>query len=292
MELEAISGAATVALTSTIVFVLIAKTWNAISRSIGSAPNFSDHIMHEAAQGFRDELDRLTSSQSTYLSGILVFVMLFIAAYGLQAKHLFVGYPSWQLYLQLGFLLLVFGFAVFSLVKTVIRRHQMKFVRDANVAIGHQLQQVSTEGTRVFHDVGTSAGTVDHVVVGQKGLYAINVVARRFFKSAHAKSAHARLHEDNIEYSNSNAVQSIVDINAKTSCLQKDFRELLGQKVRVRSVIAVPGWEIDEQPSDKYLLVNERTIAMISGWNDQTDYLMNEDVAALQADLMSRCARG
>jgi hypothetical protein len=287
MELEAISGAATVALTSTIVFLLIAKTWNAISRSIGSVPNFSDRIMHEAAQRFRDELDRLTSSQSTYLSGTLVFAMLFVAAYVLQAKQLFVGYPSWQLYLQLGFLLLVFGFAVFSLAKTVLRRHQMKFLRDANVAIGHQLQQVSAEGTRVFHDVGTSAGTVDHVVVGQKGLYAINVVARRSSKLAHAK-----LRENNIEYSNSKAIQSIVDINAKTSRLQKDFRELLGHRIRVRSVIAVPGWDIDEQSSDEHLLVNERTIAMLSGWNDKTDYLMNEDVTALQAELTSRCARG
>ena len=287
MELDAISGAATVALTSTIVFLLIAKTWNAVSRTISSTPNFSDRIMHEAAQRFRDELDRLSSSQSTYLSGALVFVVLFVAAYGLQAEHLFVGYPSWQLYLQLGFLLLVFGFAVFSLAKTVLRRHQMKFLRDANVAIGHQLQQVSTEGTRVFHDVGTTAGIVDHVIIGQKGLYAINVVARRA-----SKRAHARLHENSIEYSNSKVSQSIVEISAKTARLQKEFRELLGHKIRVRSVIAVPGWDIGEQSCDNHLLVNERTIAMLSGWKDNTDYLMNEDVAVLQAELTSRCARG
>jgi len=287
MDLEAISGAATVALTSTIVFLLVAKTWNAVSRSLGSAPNFSDRIMHEAAQRFRDELDRLTSSQSTYLSGILVFVMLFIAAYVLQAEQLFLGYPSWQLNLQLGFLLLVLGFAAFSLLKTVLLRHQMKFVRDANVAIGHQLQQVSAAGTRVFHDIGTNAGTVDHVVVGQNGLYAINVVARRS-----SKLGHARLRDNGIEYSNSKAVQPIEDISAKTSRLQEDFQDLLGHSVRVRSVIAVPGWDVEEQFSDEHLLVNERTIAMLSGWNDNTDYLMNEDVAVLQAELMSRCARG
>jgi hypothetical protein len=287
MELEAISGAATVALTSTIVFLLIAKTWNAVSRTMSSTPNFSDRIMHEAAQRFRDELDRLTSSQSIYLSGALVFVMLFIAAYILRAEHLFAGYPSWQLYLQLAFLFLVFSFAVFSLVKTVLLRRQMKFLRDANVAIGHQLQQTSTEGTRVFHDVGTTAGIVDHVIIGQKGLYAINVVARRS-----SKKAHARLRENYIEYSNGKAGQSIVDISAKTTRLQKEFRGLLGHKVRVRSVIAVPGWDVGEQSCDEHLLVNERTIAMLSGWKDNTDYLMNEDVAALQTELMARCARG
>jgi len=287
MELEAISGAATVALTSTIVFLLIAKTWNTISRSISSTPNFSDRIMHEAAQRFRDELDRLSCSQSTYLSGALVFVMLFVAAYLLQAEHLFAGYPSWQLYLQLGFLLLVSGYAAFRLGKTALARHQLQYLRDANVAIGHQLQQMTANSTRVFHDVGTSAGIVDHVIIGQKGIYAINVVARRS-----AKRAHARLKDNTIEYSNGKAGHSIVDIAAKTNRLQKEFRQLLGHKVRVRSVIAVPGWDIGDQATDEYLLVNERTIAMLSGWNDNTDNLMNEDVDVLQKDLMSRCARG
>jgi len=287
MELEAISAAATVALTSTIVFLLIAKTWNAISRTIASTPSFSDRIMHEAAQRFRDELERLSCSQSTYLSGALVFVMLFVAAYLLQAGHLFAGYPSWQLYLQLGFLLLVSGYAAFRLGKTALARHQLQFLRDANVAIGHQLQQMSADGTRVFHDVGTSAGVVDHVIIGQQGIYAINVVARRS-----GKRAHARLADNAIEYSNGKAKHSIVEISAKTTRLQKEFRQLLGHNVRVRSVIAIPGWDIGDQSTDEYLLVNERTIAMLSGWKDNTDHLMNEDVDALQQDLMARCAWG
>lgn len=287
MELEATSAAATVALTSTIVFLLIAKTWNAISQTFSSTPSFSDRIMHEAAQRFRDELDRLSRSQSTYLSGVLVFVMLFIAAYVLQAKHLFVGYPSWQHYLQLGFLFLVSSFAAYCLGKIVLARYELQFLRDANVAIGHQLQQMSVQGTRVFHDVGTSAGVVDHVIIGQKGIYAINVIARRA-----DKRAHARLRGNAIEYSNSKLKHSIVDISAKTARLQKEFRQLLGHKVRVRSVIAVPGWDIGEQSTDEHLLVNEQTVAMLSGWKDNSDHLMNEDVDVLQQELMSRCARG
>lgn len=287
MDLEAISGAATVALTSTVVFLLIAKTWNAVSRTISSTPSFSDRIMHEAAQGFRDELDRLTCSQSTYLSAVLVFLMLFFSAYLLRAEILFAGYPSWQINLQLGLSALVSGYAVLCLVKIARARYQIKFLRDANIAVGHQLQQLSGEDTRVFHDVGTSAGVVDHVIIGQKGLYAINVVARRS-----GKRAQARLRDNAIQYSNSKLSQSIVDITAKTTRLQKEFREILGHNVRVRSVIALPGWDIGEQPKADHLLVNERNLAMLSGWKDPSDYLMNEDVAALQKELKSRCARG
>lgn len=286
MELEAISGAATIALTSAIFFLLIAKTWNAVSRTVGSTSSFSDRIMHEAAQRFRDELELLSSSQSTYLSGALVFVMLFIASYVLRAQELFAGYPSWQLYLQLGFLSLASGYAAFLLGRTVLARHQVKFVRDANVAIGHQLQRLSGGATRVFHDVATTAGVIDHVIIGQNGLYAVNVVARRS-----RKRGSARLEGHSIDFSNSKNDASIVEMNAKTKRLEKEFRKLLGHKVRVRSVIALPGWDILEQTDNGHLLVNEQTIAMLSGWKDNSDYLMDEDVDVLQQELTTRCIR-
>jgi hypothetical protein len=66
---------------------------------------------------------------------------------------------------------------------------------------------------------------------------------------------------------------------------------LLGHKVRVRSVIAAPGWEIGVQTNENHLLVNERNISMLRGWKDQSDYLMNEDVDALQKELTARCRR-
>jgi hypothetical protein len=286
MDIEAISGAAIVALTSTILFLLIAKFWSAFSRTVGSGPTFADSIMHEAAQRFRDELDRLSASQSIYLGGALVFAVLFTAAYVLQAEQLFVGYPDWQLYIQLGFLVLAIGFAAYHLGKTIITRRQVKFLQDANIAIGHQLQQISSGMTQVFHDVETSAGVVDHVVIAQTGLYAINVVARRA-----PRDASVRLHGNALQFSNANTDDSIVDIGARARRLEKEFSDLLGHKVRVRSVIAAPGWDIAEQSNEDHLLVNERNIAMLRGWKDNTDHLMNEDVNALKKEMTARCRR-
>ena len=286
MDIEAFSGAATVALASTIFFLLVAKSWAALNRTVGSAPSFSDSIMHEAAQRFRDELERLSASQAIYLSGTLVFLVLFAAAYVLQARSLFDGYPAWQLWLQIGFLTLTAFVAAWRLGRTILARREVKFVRDANVAVGHQLQQISAGANRVFHDVATSAGVVDHVLVGQTGVYAINVVARRG-----GKNGSARLQDNAVVFSGRGDVISVVDLMASATRLEKEIAQLLGHKVRVRSVIAVPGWEIGEQSSDKHLLVNERTIPMLRGWRDQSDYLMNEDVDALQSELTARCRR-
>ncbi len=286
MDIEAISGAATVALASTILFLVIAKSWTALNRSLGSTPSFAESIMHEAAQRFRDELERLSAAQAIYLSGALVFLVLFVAAYVLQARSLFEGYPAWQLWLQIGFLALAALLAAWRLGRTILARRQVSFVRDANVAVGHQLQQISTGANRVFHDVVTSAGVVDHVLVGQTGVYAINVVARRG-----GKNGTALLDNNTIRFSNSDEAVPVVGITAGAIRLEKEITRMLGHKVRVRSVIAVPGWDIGDQRSDKHLLVNERTIPMLRGWRDQSDYLMNEDVEALQKELTARCRR-
>jgi hypothetical protein len=286
MDIEGISGAATVALTSTLVFFLVAKSWQLINRSVDNGSNFAGSIMREAAQRFRDEFDRLSSSQSTYLGAAVVFVVLFVAAYELQARQLFVGYPVWQLYILLGALVAAALFALYRLATTVIARRRIRLRRDANIAIGHQLQRLATGVGRTYHDVETSAGIIDHIIIGQNGAYAVSVFARPAVNKGRVS-----LHDHALTFEPGGLSRSLVATNAQIASLEREFRRLLDHRVRVRSVVAIPGWEIDAQGSEEHLLVNERNLAMMSGWKDQSDYLMNDDVEALHKLLTSRGTR-
>lgn len=284
MDIQAVSGAATVAVTCAFAFLLAAKSWHLLARVFMGHPNFADSIMSEAAQRFRDELDRLSQKQSTYFGAAFVFAVMYVVTISFRGPELFVGYPEWQLYVLLATLGSGALFALQRLIRIVISWHNIKFVRDANIAIGHQLQRIASANGRVYHDVPTSAGIVDHVLIGQGGIYAINVVAKR-----HLKKASAQLKENHLRFSNSKKTISIIDRIAATKRLQKEFRKITGRKLRVRSVIAVPGWDIRDQSGNDHLLVNERTLPMISGWKDSNDNLLNEDVSALQQDLTNRC---
>jgi len=282
MDIESFSGAATVALASTIVFVLVAEFWQIISRKVSSSPSFADAIMHEAAQRFRDEFDRLSSKQANYLSAGLVFLVLFVAAYALNAERLYIGYPVWQLYLFLSVLTLGGLMVLARLIQTFISRHRVKLLRDANIAIGHQLQHIAAGFGRVYHDVETTAGIIDHVIVGQNGTYAINVFARR-----PTRNGHVDLNSNSLVFEPGGDSCSIVEIAKRTAALEREFRRLLDHRVRVRSVIAVPGWQVHEQSTEEHLVVNDRNLPMLRGWKDQADYLMNEDVDVLHQMLTS-----
>lgn len=285
MELTSLGGAATIALASASLFLIIVHSWMALSQS-KQGSRFPDAIMLEAAQGFRDEHEKLGRQQSVFLITGLVFTVVFSVSYLLPPEGMFENIPNWQLIAVL--LLLVVGliFSGYRLAIIAIRRRRLLLMRDASMATGHALQKLTSNSNRVFHDVPIGSGTIDNVVVGLQGVYTVSVVARK-----PGKSNKARLKGDLLAFANAKETMSIARCGEKSAQLAREIRKLTGHEIRVRSVIAVPGWEIDAQQSAEYLLVNERNLAMLTGWKDRKDYLMNEDVAAIQKMLTERCTR-
>lgn len=284
MDLTVLGGAATIALASTIIFVLVVRSWTAFAHSTATS-RFPDSIMLEAAQRFRDELQKLGHEQSVYLISALVFTVIFSVFYLLPPEGMFDEVPRWQLFVVLAVLTVVAAFVLYRLINIVIARRKILFIRDANMAIGHALQKLTAHRNRVFYDVQCHAGTIDNVVVGLHGIYAVSVIARKC-----RKGDVARLKDDQLMFSRKHVV-SVKRSGAKSDRLAREFGKVVGHEVRVRSVIAIPGWEIDSQQSTDYLLVNERNLAMLTGWKEQKDFLMNEDVEAIHAMLTERCTR-
>ena len=286
MNLEAISVAASIALVSTFVFLLLAKSWHAISKTVGSAGSFRGSIMLEAAQRFRDEMERLTRRLHVYLTCALVFAVIFSVSYLLRPESVFDNLPKWQLIAIISVLGVVALYTAGRFVAILLARRRTEFVRDATIAAGHGLQKLTANSNRVFHDVRCGAGVIDNVIVGLHGVYAVHVVARRA-----GKNNRVTLEGDILSFASGNHTQSLAEFGQRSKQLAQEFRKILNKEVHVRCVVAVPGWEIESQASENHLIVNERNLAMLRGWKDQNDYLMNEEVEKLQKLMTERCTR-
>ncbi len=286
MDIQAIGASATVAFFCAVVFILALKSWHGLTRVLSGHPSFADSIMSESAERFRDELQALSRRQSMYVGALIVFVLMYVAATFLGSPALFAGYPEWQLYIVFLALLAAALFVALRLGRTILRWRNTRFLHDANLAIGHQLQRIAAEHGCAYHDVPTQGGVIDHVLVGQNGIYAVTVIARR-----HWRKGQVRLDDNELRFSASDQPMSLVAATAGARRLARECRHLAGRPVRIRSVIAVPGWEIAEQTGLEHLLVNERNLAMMRGWRDQGDYLMDEEAAAIRLELTRRCSR-
>lgn len=278
MDIGSFSGAATVAALLTLVFALIARSWRLISRLLSPAPAFGASRAREAAQRFNDELELLGASQAIYLSSGLVFLLLFAAAHAFQAGRIFVLHPQWQLLFLVAVLAAGVVLVAAKFVRTLLQRQRVKLLRDANVAVGQRLRRAVPNGGQVFHDVETAAGIIDHVLVAENGVYAISVFARR-----PSPEGRAELADNVLRFEPSGESESIVSVGKRVAALEREFRRLLDHRVRVRSVIAVPGWIVDSQPDGEHVVVNEHNLALRQGWLDESvEPLPDDDVAAIQ----------
>ncbi len=286
MTLELLSGAMTIAMLSTLLFVLVARAWHTFGRIASGSNRFSESILFEAAQRFRDQFDTLTREQSVYLASSLVFLVIFSIAFLLSPERLFHDLPQWQLLALLAGVLVAALYGLYRFIVVVLQKKKVEFIRDANIATGHGLQRLTSNQNRVFHDVPCATGVIDNVIVGLHGIYAVCVFAKR-----PGKDNRVRLSGEKLAFAPGKDVVSVSDCGKRAEQLAREVRKQVGHDVRVRPVVAVPGWEIDAQASDQYLLVNERNLGMLRGWKDQQDYLMNEDVEQIQRLLTERCTR-
>jgi len=284
MDLTVLSGSAAIALASTIIFLLVVKSWSAFAKSTATT-RFPESIMLEPAQRIRDKIVRYSQEQSVYLVSALVFTVVFSIVYLFPPLELFDNVPDWQLYVVLALLGIALAALAYKIVRIVIARRRLLFSQDASMATGHALQKITVNQNRVFHDVPSAAGTIDNVVVGLHGIYTVSVIARR-----PGKEDRATLKGDRLSFGEKDIV-SVKRSATKSQQLAKEIRKVTGHDIRVRSVIAIPGWQIESQQSSDFLVVNERNLAMLTGWKDQKDYLMNEDVEAVHKLLTERCTR-
>jgi hypothetical protein len=286
MTLETLIGASTIAMFSTMLFIIVATAWHSLSNTLTGNNRFSQSIMCEAAQRFRDQFDSMSRTQSVYLAAALVFLVVFLTAFALGPDRLFSGLPRWQLITMLAVVSVAGAYGLDSFVIVVLQRKNIAFIRDANIVTGHGLQRLTSNQNRVFHDVPCAIGIIDNVIVGLHGIYAVCVFARK-----PGKDNRVRLNGDKLSFAPGNAVVSVVDCGKQAMQLARELRKHVGHDIRIRPVIAVPGWEIDAQSSAEFLVVNERNLSMLRGWRDQKDYLMNEDVEKIQQLLTERCIR-
>lgn len=286
MSLDAIGSATSIALASTVVTLLVIKTWQAMSLSTSGASSFPNDILFEAGQRHRDEFERLRSEQGLHLILALMFaVTLFVAAL-LNPQETIGQLQLWQTLSVLAIVGVGATYVFYRFVLNIFRKRRLRFVRDANIAIGHSLQCLTDNQNRVFHDVKCATGIIDNIVIGLHGIYAVFVISKRPNKDNRVRLSHSEL-----SFAPGGFVISLGEFAARAKQFAKLVNNELGHQVLVRPVIAVPGWEIESQASEEFLLVNERNVAMLRGWRDEKDYLMNDEVETIQTLLRQSCMR-
>ncbi|MDX1454605.1 MAG: nuclease-related domain-containing protein [Gammaproteobacteria bacterium] len=188
---------------------------------------------------------------------------------------------QWGWYVAAAVLVLLVLMAFWNLVSLFLQRRDARHDWLSHRAVAAVLDRLGANGFRIFHEVVIGEVLIDHVVLGEKGIFAINTVARRAHKKDTERAA--KLENGKLAFSDGEVlVEPIAESAANLRMLTAACTKLLGHKAIVRSVIALPGWNCQPDASENHMLLNETNLATLPSWNPPEHHLMQEDVPNLE----------
>lgn len=141
------------------------------------------------------------------------------------------------------------AYSFFKLVRIKKRLKSLRLGRDGERAVGQTLEALRRKGYRVFHDLIGDGFNLDHVIICEKGAYAIETKTR-------SKPAKGRCeiiyNEDGISINGSAPDNKmLIQAKAQKKWLEKTISELTGIKLMVIPVVVFPGWYIKDNREEK-----------------------------------------
>jgi hypothetical protein len=156
----------------------------------------------------------------------------------------FLGFVSYNLYRLTGLLR---------------RRRLLQLGYDGEVAVGQELSQLLRDGYHVFHDFPAEQFNIDHIVVGSKGVFAVETKAR-------SKPNTGRGTEDaTVEYTGRvlhfpkwTDTQIIEQAERQAEWLSEWIGSAIGEPVAARAIVALPGWFVKRISIEGIPVVNPK----------------------------------
>jgi hypothetical protein len=134
----------------------------------------------------------------------------------------------------------------------------------ATLGVGQALNALMLANHRVYHDFPAEDSTIDHVVVGQKGVFAVQT-GTRFKRRPHDHQQEATVEYDGraLHFPDGTDVDMIERSKHQAKWLAGWLSQSVGEELTVRAVIALPGWLVRRTSSEGLPVVNPRQFASL-----------------------------
>ena len=178
----------------------------------------------------------------------LVAIVIAWVMFGLEISRLLLqSSPSPGVYLVGA--LAVTAVCAWRIARTRRRIQRLRLARSGERAVGQHLERLRESGIHVFHDVPGDGFNIDHVLVGEQGIFAVET--KTFSKPARGEAKIT--YSDGALLANGHKIERnpIVQARAAAKWLARMLQESTGRTLKAHPVVLFPGWWIDPLPSEE-----------------------------------------
>jgi hypothetical protein len=146
------------------------------------------------------------------------------------------------------------SFCLFPIYKAITLRNERRIIRlgyEGELAVGRELEQFARDGFHVYHGFPAETSNIDHVVVGPKGVFAVET-------KTYAKPAPKdRVEDATVEY------DGRMLYFPKASWLSDWLGKAIGEPIAARAIVALPGWFVKRTSAEGIPVVNPKQFSSL-----------------------------
>ena len=173
--------------------------------------------------------------------------------------------------------LIAIGYAVYRWRKTTGELHAIRLGRQGEETVGQFLEEkLRPAGFQVIHDLQGKGFNVDHVVIGDTGIFSIET-------KTHSKPANRTA---SVQYDGHTVTvdghtpdrNPVEQAKAQAAWLRDLLEKSTGKNLPVQPIVIYPGWFVERQPAgvDIWVLNEKAAVSFMVGAKQQ---LQPEDVS-------------
>lgn len=237
-------------ITLAVIAASVAASW--VLQRLRRRSPFTRHLLREPGHIAKNKLDVATSSLVAHWIALMVLLLLVNIVFVRLRASAWDDAGLW-FWLNISSFGVGIAWLLRNLWKLWRRIQRLRLRWDAEMAVGHGLNQLMRLGYRVFHDVEeeTAGPKIDHVVLGKEGIYAVRttyhkIPRRRFGRRANGTADKPEASFDGQRLNLAGGFDVLTPKRAKDDAdrLGNMLSKAIGDIVRVRPAIALPGWRV------------------------------------------------
>lgn len=256
----------------------------------GRRTPLTGNLLRGPGESLRKEIESISEKlNNTLLNLFMTFVpplLVVLLLRYLQNNKI----PNWQLALNYLFFLLLVAWVTQHLYLLLKQRANLYLGLDAELAVGQELNHLMAQGGRVFHDFPVENFNIDHVVVGPGGVFAVETKGRaKPDKGRGSVDATVVYDGQMLRFPDWHEKEPLDQAKRQSEWLQKWLSSSVGEPIRVRPALALPGWFIKRAKPGNVMLFNGKNPQFLARPQNAVGTISPEMIQRIAHQLEQRC---
>mgnify|MGYP006297868249 FL=1 len=209
-------------------------------------------------------LNKINEISDRLLTNVFYFIIIPIIFYSVHISSLYYKNETYSVIsgvLMALVAILMMSFVGYFLVRDLNLRRRYHLAFDGEVYVGQELNHLMLDGYHVFHDFPAEDFNIDHILVGQSGVYSVETKARHKPNSGDStKDAQVSYDGQTLFFPNWKEQKPLKQAEWQAKWLSNWLQSATGEPVSVSPILALPGWFITKTSPHGVPVINPKQI--------------------------------